>query len=631
MMVDSDLRLAGQERMLVDAGLITIDLRRADQDGVLVDVGPKTIKLQSSKTRLMDLSAERILVTGGSGFLGSHLVEMLRERGADSLFAPRHIDYDLAQQEAARQILADTRPDIVIHLAAEVGGVGAHLVNPGRFFYANLAMGPHLIEESRSLKVRKFVQVGTVRTHPKLTPIPSREDDLWSGYPEEVNAPYGVAEKSLLVMLRAHHQQYAFNGIHLLPTSLFVLRDNFDLESSYVIPALIRKFVATRDAASPHVEVWGTGPPTREFLHVKARARAIILVAESYNPPEPINVGAGEEISSRELAEMIAKLTGYEGSTRWDTTKPDGQPWRVLETSRVKEAFGFEPQMPLGEGLRKNNHLVARVTTPLRASVPHPPPKAPILGIPISLASYDEVLALIDARPQNQATTVAFCNVHSVMTARRNPQIASNLLRFDVVTPDGMPLVWALRATAHTAQNRVAGPELMKRALRYGVERRWKHFFYGSTQETLGKLRSSAESLAPGVGIVGAYSPPFRTPTDQEVGDAISRIREAGADVVWVGLGMPKQEVWIDQVRDRLPGVALLGVGAAFDILAGNVRRAPQWMQDLGLEWLYRLVQEPQRLWRRYVFNNPAYLVLLIDQIIRQRLSRRHTSHQAEG
>ena len=189
-MVDSDLRLAGQERMLVDAGLITIDLRRADQDGVLVDVGPKTIKLQSSKTRLMDLSAERILVTGGSGFFGSHLVEMPRERGTDSLFAPRHIDYDLSQQEAARQILADTSPDIAIHLSAEVGGVVANLVNPGRFFYANLAMGPHLIEESRSLKVRKFVQVGTVRTHPKLTPIPSREDDLWSGYPEEVTNAY---------------------------------------------------------------------------------------------------------------------------------------------------------------------------------------------------------------------------------------------------------------------------------------------------------------------------------------------------------------------------------------------------------------------------------------------------------
>lgn len=263
----------------------------------------------------------------------------------------------------------------------------------------------------------------------------------------------------------------------------------------------------------------------------------------------------------------------------------------------------------------------------MRASAPHLPFKAPVLGIPISLASYDEVLELIDARPQNQATTVAFCNVHSVMTARRDPRIASALDHFDVATPDGMPLVWALRATAHTAQSRVAGPELMTRALRYGVNRRWKHFFYGSTQETLEKLRSSAESLAPGVGIVGTYSPPFRTPTDREIGDAVRRIREAGADVVWVGLSMPKQEVWIDQVRDRLPGVALLGVGAAFDVLAGNVRRAPQWMQDLSLEWLYRLFQEPKRLWRRYVFNNPAYLILLIDQIIRQRLSRRDASH----
>lgn len=301
----------------------------------------------------MDLSAERILVTGGSGFLGSHLVEMLQERGADSLFAPRHIDYDLTQQEAVRQILADTRPDIVIHLAAEVGGIGANLANPGRFFYANLAMGLHLIEESRRLKVRKFVQVGTVCAYPKLTSIPFREDDLWKGYPEETNAPYGVAKKSLLVMLQAHRQQYDFNGIYLLPANLFGPRDNFDLKSSHVIPALIRKFVTARDAASPHVEVWGTGSPTREFLYVEDAARAIILAAEGYDRPEPINVGTGEEISIRDLAEMIAKLTEYEGSIRWDPTKPDGQPRRVLETSRAKEAFGFEAQMPLEEGLRE--------------------------------------------------------------------------------------------------------------------------------------------------------------------------------------------------------------------------------------------------------------------------------------
>lgn len=300
----------------------------------------------------MELGGKRLLVTGGGGFLGSHLTTLLDDEGAETT-VPRSCDYDLTEQGDTRRLFAEAAPEIVIHLAADVGGIGANRVNPGRYFYGNMAMGLNVIEESRRHGVEKTVQIGTVCAYPKHTPVPFREEDLWNGYPEETNAPYGVAKKALLVMLQGYRQQYGMNGIYLLPANLYGPRDDFDLETSHVIPALIRKFVDAREAGSASVEVWGTGSASREFLYVEDAARAIILATKHYDGPDPINVGTGQEITIRDLVALIAKLTDFKGDVHWDSSKPDGQPRRSLDTSRARELFDFEAKMPLEEGLRQ--------------------------------------------------------------------------------------------------------------------------------------------------------------------------------------------------------------------------------------------------------------------------------------
>ena len=308
--------------------------------------------MASRETGMRDLTGQRVLVTGGAGFLGTYVCDLLRQEDAEPI-VPRKADHDLTDQLAVRQLLAAESPDIVLHLAAEVGGIGANRANPGRYFFANAAMGIHVIEESRRAGVEKLVQVGTVCAYPKHTPVPFHEDDLWNGYPEETNAPYGVAKKSLLVMLQAYRQQYDFNGIFVLPVNLYGPGDNFDLESSHVIPALIRKFVTAAESGAVEVDVWGTGSASREFLYVEDAARAIILATKSYDGPEPVNIGTHSEITVRELVQLIAKLTEYSGQIRWDTTKPDGQPRRMLDTTRAREYFGFEAEVGLEEGLRR--------------------------------------------------------------------------------------------------------------------------------------------------------------------------------------------------------------------------------------------------------------------------------------
>lgn len=294
---------------------------------------------------------KKVVVTGGAGFLGSFLCEKLEAAGAGELFIPRIEEYDLTDPDAVKQMYQDSEPDTVIHLAAQVGGIGANRENPGRYFYANMAMGLHLIEEARKHKLGKFVQIGTVCAYPKFAPVPFREEDLWNGYPEETNAPYGIAKKALLVMLQAYRQQYNLDGIYLLPVNLYGPRDNFDLESSHVIPALIRKFVTARDENSPQVTAWGTGSASREFLYVEDAARAIVLATERYNGDQPVNIGTSREITIRDLVELIARLTGYEGEVVWDTTKPDGQPRRKLDTSRAKTLFDFEAKTEFESGL----------------------------------------------------------------------------------------------------------------------------------------------------------------------------------------------------------------------------------------------------------------------------------------
>ncbi len=292
------------------------------------------------------------MVTGGAGFLGSFVVEQLQAKGCRQVVVPRSKDYDLVQMDAVRQLYHDAKPDTVIHLAARVGGIGANQANPGRFFYDNLMMGAQLIEVGRQRGLRKFVALGTICAYPKFAPIPFREDDIWTGYPEETNAPYGLAKKMMLVQSQAYRQQYGFNSIVLFPVNLYGPRDNFDLETSHVIPALVRKCATAKDAGHTSITLWGDGSPTREFLYVEDAAEGILLAAEHYQGDLPINLGTGEEVAIRDLARMIAAEVGFSGQIQWDTTKPNGQPRRCLDVSRAKQLFGFQARHSLRDGLK---------------------------------------------------------------------------------------------------------------------------------------------------------------------------------------------------------------------------------------------------------------------------------------
>ena len=295
----------------------------------------------------------RVTVTGGAGFLGTHVVRVLRERGAREIFVPRSAAYNLVEREAVQRLYDDARPDLVIHLAARVGGIGANRTNPATFFYENLMMGAQLMEAARRRGVKKFVALGTVCAYPKVTPVPFREDAFWDGYPEETNAPYGLAKKMLLVQAQAYRQQYGFNAIFLVPVNLYGPGDHVDPAISHVIPAVIKKCVDAQERGESEIVVWGTGTPTREFLYVEDAAEAIVLAAERYDEADPVNLGSGCEMSIRELVELIARLTGFQGTIRWDPSKPDGQPRRRLDTSRAASAFGFKARTPFEEGLRR--------------------------------------------------------------------------------------------------------------------------------------------------------------------------------------------------------------------------------------------------------------------------------------
>lgn len=295
---------------------------------------------------------KRVCVTGGAGFLGSFIVEKLKSLGAKEVFVPRKREYDLVHLDAIQQMLADARPDLIIHLAARVGGIGANRAHPAEFFYDNLMMSVPLFHEAWRSGVEKFVTIGTVCAYPKYTSLPFREEDLWSGYPEETNAPYGLAKKMLLVQSQAYRQQYGFNSIFLLPTNLYGPRDNFEAESSHVIPALIHKCIEAKEREDDHIVVWGTGKPTREFLYVEDAAEGILLAAEHYNESEPVNLGSGMEVGIWDLVHLVTRLTGFEGEIVWDTSKPDGQPRRCLDTSKAERYFSFRAKTPFQEGLR---------------------------------------------------------------------------------------------------------------------------------------------------------------------------------------------------------------------------------------------------------------------------------------
>ncbi|MBM4270903.1 MAG: GDP-L-fucose synthase [Deltaproteobacteria bacterium] len=301
----------------------------------------------------MLLKDKRITVTGGTGFLGTHLVQKLKDSGCRSIDAIGSSDYDLTYVDQIKRMYDDRNPDIVIHLAANVGGIGYNRENPATLFYENLIMGAHLIHEGFLRKIEKFVAIGTICAYPKFTPVPFREDDIWNGYPEETNAPYGLAKKMMLVQSQAYRQQYGFNSIFLLPVNLYGPGDNFDPRSSHVIPALIKKCIDATMKNEKEIIVWGTGKPTREFLYVEDAAEAIILAAEQYNKSDPVNIGAGFEISIKDLAGLIADLTGFKGKITWDETKPDGQPRRMLNTARAIDEFGFSAKTNLRDGLRK--------------------------------------------------------------------------------------------------------------------------------------------------------------------------------------------------------------------------------------------------------------------------------------
>ncbi|WP_082224257.1 GDP-L-fucose synthase [Halorubrum sp. T3] len=295
-----------------------------------------------------------VMVTGGAGFLGSHLIDELERRSEDvEIFVPRSDEYDLRNRPEIKQALVDSDPDIVIHLAATVGGIGANRKNPGKYFYENAVMGIELIEQARQFGIEKFTVLGTICSYPKHTPVPFSEEDLFEGYPEETNAPYGIAKKALLTQSRAYRKQYNFDSIYLMPVNLYGPRDDFDLETSHVIPAIIRKCVEARERGDDAITAWGTGEPTREFLYVKDAADGILTATERYNESDPVNLGSGMEISIRELVEKIADLTGFEGEIEWDTSKPDGQPRRKLDTSRAKERFDWDATTSFEDGLNQ--------------------------------------------------------------------------------------------------------------------------------------------------------------------------------------------------------------------------------------------------------------------------------------
>ncbi|MCP9493214.1 MAG: GDP-L-fucose synthase [Pyrinomonadaceae bacterium MAG19_C2-C3] len=301
----------------------------------------------------INLQDKKICVTGGGGFLGRQVIKHLEARGCRDIFVARQREFDLVRGDDVERLYAQVKPEIVIHLAAVVGGIGANRVNPGRYFYDNLMMGAQLIEGARLNNVKKFIQVGTICSYPKFTPVPFREEDIWNGYPEETNAPYGIAKKALLVQCQAYREQYGLNAIYLLPVNLYGEEDNFNPETSHVIPALIKKCVEAVANDASYIEVWGTGRATREFLHVDDAARGIVLATEKYDGSEPVNLGANHEISIRELVGIIAREANFTGEIRWDATKPDGQPRRALDTTRARELFGFTAEVDLIEGLRK--------------------------------------------------------------------------------------------------------------------------------------------------------------------------------------------------------------------------------------------------------------------------------------
>lgn len=296
---------------------------------------------------------KRILVTGGAGFLGKRVVDKLRAESPSSIFIPRRSEYDLVEQKNVARVYEDARPDIVVHIAAEVGGIGANRANPGRFFYNNLMMSTQLMEYGRRFGIEKFVAIGTICAYPKFTPIPFKEENLWDGYPEETNAPYGMAKKMLLVQAQAYRQQYGFNAIYLLPVNLYGPEDNFDPETSHVIPAMIKKCVDAVNKNSSEIVLWGTGTPSREFLYVDDAAQAIALATERYNGADPVNIGSGMEITIKDLAQLIAKLTDFKGRLVWDPAQPDGQPRRALDVSKAETFFGFRARTPFEEGLRR--------------------------------------------------------------------------------------------------------------------------------------------------------------------------------------------------------------------------------------------------------------------------------------
>ncbi len=296
---------------------------------------------------------KRVLLTGGAGFLGSHLVEKLEESGCQRIFVPRSKDYNLVEMEAIKRVYQDSRPDVVMHLAARVGGIGANRANPGRFFYDNLMMGVQMMEQGRQFGVEKFVALGTVCAYPKFVPVPFREEDLWNGYPEETNAPYGLAKKMLLVQSQAYRQQYGFNSIFLLLVNLYGPGDSFDPQFSHVIPALIKKCFDAIGNEEDEIIVWGDGTPTREFLYVEDAAEATLLASERYNKSEPVNIGAGFEISIKDLVRLIARLSGFQGRIIWDKAKPNGQPRRRLDTAKAEKEFGFKARTSFQEGLKK--------------------------------------------------------------------------------------------------------------------------------------------------------------------------------------------------------------------------------------------------------------------------------------
>lgn len=598
------------------------------------------------------LHGKRVWVAGHRGLVGSALVRRLASEGCQVLTATR-AEVDLKDQAATAAWLERERPDAVFLAAAKVGGIMANSTYPADFLYDNLIIAANVIHAAHHAGVEKLVFLGSSCIYPKFAPQPIEESSLLTGPLEPTNEWYAIAKIAGLKLCQAYRTQHGRRFVSAMPTNLYGPFDNFDPQSSHVIPGLMRKAHEAKVSKAPTMTIWGSGTPRREFMHVDDCADALVLLMQQYEGYEPVNVGSGTDLPIRELTEIVADVVGFRGEILLDRSKPDGTP-RKLMSGGALAAMGWRPSITLHNGLAQTyrwylealtlDQSLTRVDDGMGeaqipssghdtlAKLPSGGKKTskfdvfPLLATKVAAINPDTFLQIIENyfshRGHGTGSYVVFRDVHGLVRSQGNADLEAAHDAALVVAPDGIPLVWAARLHGFRTAARVCGPDSLQQLCAAGVSRGWRHVFFGSTPETLELLVRNLEARYPGIIIADAISPPYRAPDVQETADQIARIRKAEPDFVWVGLGSPKQDLWMFENAAKIPGALCMGVGAAFDMAAGRVRRAPLWAQHFGLEWAYRVVQEPRRLWRRYATVVPRFVVLAATETVRTRLGR---------